>query len=139
MTMRCDVRKPQTKFRIRASRECIDNSERNSLHWCIFALAVIYSIPGAIHVAVDKKETRFSYRGFRYIFPTPEKSATIASAYDRGGLTKRDIQPWVDILEDPISVDKLQHRRPKPKVAKKAVKRERCTAHRSNRWNGRRI
>lgn len=130
----------KTSFSIHASRECIDNSERNSLHWCIFALAIIYSIPGSARVRVDKAETRFSYKGLRYVFPTPEKSARIASSYDKGLLTKREIEPWSDVLIDPIAVDRIQHRRPsKSESRAKTKKSKRCTSRRSTRWNGRKI
>jgi hypothetical protein len=130
----------KTSFEIYASRECIDNSERNSLHWCIFALAIIYSIRGAQHVQVDKKETRFTFQGFRYIFPTPIKSAIIAESYDRGVMMKRDIVPWRDTLKEPISIEPSQHRRPSQKKKREKVKRSRsCTSRRSTRWNGRKI
>jgi len=137
------TRKRRTTFRVVATRESIDNSERNSLHWCIFALAIGYSIPGAIHISVDKDETRFSYKGMRYIFRTPPKSAEIAESYDRGVLSKREVRPWDDILEDPISVEPVQHKRPKRRAAtnqKVSVKRKRrtgrCDSVRSTRWNG---
>ena len=132
--------KRKTEFHIYVSRSCIDNSERNSLHWCIFALAIISSIPGSIHVRVDKDETRFSFRGLRYIFPTPDKSATIAQDYDEGRLMKGDILPWRDVLKDPISIEKIQHRRPaKKKIAQRQGTSDRCTTRRSTRWSGRRI
>src|SRR5262245_5289182 len=130
----------RNKFLISATRECIDNSERNSLAWCIWALAIIYSVQGAQHVQVDKDETRFSYRGMRYVFPTPDKSARIAKLYDDGVLTKAEIKPWTDWLKDPISIEPIQHRRPS-KVAKKKVetKRRRCSRRHSSRWSGARI
>jgi hypothetical protein len=131
----------KTSFEIYASRDCIDNSERNSLHWCIFALAIIYSIKGAQHVQVDKKETRFTHQGYRYVFPTPQKSAIIAESYDRGVMMKRDIVPWRDTLKDPISIEPSQHRRPsKKKKQQEAVRKSKsCTRRRSTRWNGGRI
>lgn len=134
------VMRYKNEFSIHASRECIDNSERNSLHWCIFALAIIYSVPGSVHVRVDKDETRFSYKGYRYVFPTPGKSARIASAYDKGLLTKKEIAPWSDHLINPISVDKIQHRRPSHAAIRiTKSKKARCTVHRSTRWGGRKI
>jgi len=137
------MRSPKRKsFQIYASKACIENSERNSLHWCIFALAIIYSVRGSQHVSVDQKEVRFSWQGFRYIFPTPEKTARIASAYDRGILAKRDIAPWRDELKEPISIEPVQHKRPSKHVKAKAPKRSsgrKCSRNGSTRWAGRRI
>jgi len=137
------TRKKHEYFQIKVTRECIDNSERNSLHWCIYALAILYSIPGAVHVSVDKNEARFSYKGYRYVFPTPEKTAKIAKAYDDALLTKAEIQPWRDVLRNPISVEPIQHKRPKKAAAAnnnhRKAKKERCSSTRSTRWSGRRI
>ena len=134
---------PKDHFDIHSTRACIDNSERNSLTYCIFALAIGSSIPGANRISVDTKECRFSWKGYRYIFPTPEKSSRIAHDYDTGLLGKKDIQPWHDSLKDRISAELIQHRRPrKVKAARKktVVKktksrgRRRCT-----RWNGMKV
>lgn len=128
-------------FHIYATRECIDNSERNSLHWCIYALAIVYSVPGVERVSVDKDETRFSYKGLRYIFNTPAKSAQIALDYDSGRLAKSQIEPWRDILEDPISVEPVRHIRPKSRKTPRKVspRKPRCSSVRSSRWNGRKV
>lgn len=138
-------RRKHDSFVITATRDCINNSERNSLSWCVWALAVIYSVPGAIKVQVDKAETRFTYKGYRYVFPTPEKAARIAKSYDAGEVTKAEMSPWRDTLKNPISVEPSRHARPrkvaadKVKRATKSKKTERCTPKRSNRWNGGRM
>jgi len=134
-------RRKRTTFRIYATRESIDNSERNSLHWCIFALAIMYSIPGTERISVDKTETRFTYKSNRYIFPTPPKSAAIAASYDSGVLSKRDIEPWQDVLANPISVEPIRHqRKSKARKARAPAKKAKvCTPTRSTRWNGRKI
>lgn len=126
------------EFDIHATRECIDNSKRNDLHWCVFALAVIYSIPGAMHVMVDKNEVRFTYNGYRYVYPTPEKTARIAKAHDMGEVSKEEMSPWRDKLKDVISIEPSSHRR--PSAANKRPRGESKKAEsRCNRWNGRKI
>jgi len=133
---------PEERFDIEATHACIINSERNSQTYCIFAQAVRVSVPGAEHVLVDKKEVRFSYKGYRYIFPTPMKSAKIATDYDNGVVAKKDIQPWTDVLKDPVSIEPIQHKRrrkvaaSKKKVTKKTKPRRK---RRCSRWNGMRV
>jgi hypothetical protein len=130
---------PHDHFDIHATKPCILNSERNSLTYCIFAQAVRVSVPGSEHILVDKKEVRFSWKGYRYVFPTPAKSAAIATEYDNGTVAKKDIQPWRDVLRDPISVEAIQHRRrrkvaaTRKKTFKKTSRRKR---DRCSRWNG---
>lgn len=137
----------KTSFEVFASRETIDNSERNSLHYCIWALAIVNSIVGATNASVDSEESRFTYRGYRYIFPTPARVATIARKYDDGVLLKQDIKPWHDTLQNPISIERSGHRRAvakKVQARRKALQknkkpRRNCTARRSTRWGGRKI
>lgn len=134
-------RRKRTSFDVYCSRSSIDNSERNSLSWCVFAMGIRDSIQGAQGVRVDKVETRFSYQGFRYVFKTPEKSARIAQSYDEGRLLKREITPWHDTLSDAVSIEPVQRRRPTKKiaVATKAKSSTVSTTRRINRWNGRKI
>ena len=135
----------KTQFTLYVSPYCIANGIRNSISNCILVLAVIESIPGALRVQVDKDEIRFSYRRNRYIYATPEKSAQSASDFDNGLVPREALQPWRDVLKDPISIEPSQYRRPRKdkKLRRRYVKPRPSNgpkAKRKNtRWGGRKI
>lgn len=136
--------KRKTRFPVHITKECILNSQRNSLHWCIYALGIAHSIKGSTHIAVDANETRFSYRGHRYVFKTPERTARIAAAYDKGLVSKEQIQPWTDALVDLVSCTPQERREyralgtPKQKASKQSKRKPSCRK-RAQRWAGVRL
>lgn len=128
------------KFLVTVSPDCIDNSRRNNRHWCIWALGITSSIRGATRVDVDAKTTRFNYMGHRYVFSTPPVAAQIAAALDQG-TNKKNIQPWTEVLEDPISITPIQNRGPRGNYKRTGRYREqsegrKCSSSRSRRWHG---
>lgn len=130
----------KSKFTVHVTSECIDNARRNNSHWCLIAIAVMYSIRGATRVVIDAETMRFNHCGYRYVFKTPDHAAHVASDFDRGALLKANIRPWTMELENPISVTPIQNRGPQEYKKKPGTHKQKsndaCTPKSARRWHG---
>ena len=71
-------------FRVNVTRTDIDHAERESSSRCVVANAIYRSIPGATFVDVNQQTTRFTWRGRRYLFLTPNIAQWSLVAFDAG-------------------------------------------------------